>query len=157
MRHVGAIWVVLLAVGCGGDTDDGGGGSGGASGGSGGASGGSAGSGGSATGGSGGAASVVCGSTACSAGQYCCEPSCVAVGSACSGFALHCDDASDCPGALCCAAPPAGGGFPVAECRPSCDGDGEMIVCRHADAASCPAGMQCQITAKLPPEYGFCQ
>ena len=175
---------LLVVTGCGGDTDGAGsgsstggsagsgaassggtgggatGGSGGAAGGSGGATGGSGGAtggSGGATGGSGGSGGVFCGSAACGGGQYCCEPNCVANSAPCSGFALHCDDAGDCPGTFCCAAPPAGGGFPVADCKASCDADGEMIVCRWADPTSCPVGMQCQITAKLPAEYGFCQ
>jgi hypothetical protein len=148
------------SAGVGGSPSGGSGGSGGSSGGGGGSSGGTGGSsgggGGSATGGGAGSTSVDCGSTTCGAGQYCCEPSCVDDAEPCAGFALHCDDASDCPNAFCCATSPPGGGFLVAECNQNCDADSQLIVCKHADASSCPSGMTCNVTAKLPPAYGFC-
>ncbi len=134
-----ALVVSLGLVGCGGDSESGG--AGGQAGG--------------ATGGSGGTTSVTCGSATCGSGQYCCHPNCVPLATSCSGFALHCDGASDCPGEICCAAAPAGGGFPVAKCQATCDSTNDKIVCLYA-APSCPPGKTCQITATLPTDYGFC-
>ncbi len=150
-RFLTTITAGLLALaGCGGDTKDetGSGGAGGSSG-SGGASGGSGGA-------SSDAGNVSCDNVTCGAGQFCCAPGCVPEGTPCSGFALHCDDASDCPGQLCCAQKPPSGAALESKCRPACDADGQMIVCRWSDPASCPPGMACQITAKLPPEFGYC-
>ncbi len=115
-------------------------------------SGGSAGAGGGSGGSAGG---VLCGSTTCGTGEYCCHPSCVSDSTGCSGFALHCAGASDCPGQLCCATPQ-DGGFPVAQCAASCAGTDHLIVCVLAVSGSCPSGMTCHVTQQLPAEYGYC-
>lgn len=175
-------WASLVVVSCGGETDAGktaaGGGGGSTSGGAGGSTSGGAGgstsggAGGATTGGSGGAAgsggnasvgSVTCGSFSvpkkdCAANEYCCDADCVADGSPCAGYAFHCDDATDCPGAFCCVTKLAklDGGFnQVAQCQSTCDSDTQLIVCNHP-AGGCPSGMTCQITATLPPQYGYC-
>lgn len=163
-------WPLLVGIGCGGESDSGGSG-GSATGGSGGST--SGGSGGSTSGGSGGAAgsggvaggvgSVVCGGLSapdleCAAPEYCCGSKCVKDDTPCTGYAFHCDDAADCPGAVCCVTKLAmlDGSFnQVAQCQSSCDADTQLIVC-HPPDGGCPSGMTCQITATLPPQYGYC-
>jgi hypothetical protein len=162
-------WPLLIVMGCGGETDAGGAG-GSTSGGSGGST--SGGSGGSTSGGSGGAAgsgggsgavgSVVCGGISepdkeCAPEEYCCGSKCTKDDTPCTGYAFHCDDAADCPGAICCVTKLSmlDGSFnQVAECQSSCDADTQLIVCHYP--GGCPAGMTCQITATLPPQYGYC-
>ncbi|MBK7586207.1 MAG: hypothetical protein IPI67_39235 [Myxococcales bacterium] len=121
------------------------------------------GGGGSAGGGGGALGSVSCGSVSnptqeCAAPEYCCASSCVKAGVPCTGFAFHCDDAADCPGAFCCVTKLSmlDGSFnQVAQCQQTCDSDAQLIVC-HPPDGGCPTGMTCQITATLPPEYGYC-
>lgn len=158
------VWALVL-TNCGGETDEeqqgaGGTGATGVSGGSGGSGGGTGGSGGS--GGEAAVGSVSCGSFSvpgaeCAPEQYCCSSSCVPDDTPCIGYAFHCDDAADCPGAFCCVQKLStlDGGLQVAQCQATCDSDTQLIVC-HAPDDGCPSGMTCEITATLPPAYGYC-
>jgi hypothetical protein len=155
--------------GTGGSTGGSGGSSGGGNGGSiGGSDGSIDGSGGTVGGGSDGAVSepprVLCSGASgpgreCAPGEYCCDDSCTSRDMPCSRATIRCDGAADCPNAFCCMTKISkrDGGPQVATCRPSCDADAELVMCRHSSAADdCPTGMQCQITATLPPLYGYC-
>ncbi len=140
------------------------GGNGGAtSGGSGGvATGGNSGTAGSA--GSGAVGSVNCGGissppTECGPQEYCCSGKCVPDSAPCSGYAFQCDDDADCPGQFCCVTKlgKLDGGPQVAQCQASCDADTQLIVCKAPlSPGGCPPGMSCEITATLPPSYGYC-
>lgn len=163
-------FVSLVIISCGGETNEGNKGGGGTSG-SGGSTGGGSGRGGSTGGGTGGSAgsggeaavgSVTCGSFSapaeeCAPEEYCCGANCVTDDTPCTGSAFHCDDAADCPGAFCCVAKLStlDGGSQVAQCQATCDSDTQLIVC-HGPGDGCPSGMTCEITATLPPAYGYC-
>ena len=95
----------------------------------------------------------------CNPGEYCCDNQCTSEDLPCKGARILCDDAGDCPNAFCCVTKISkrDGGPQVASCRTSCDADTELVLCRHSGASDdCPPGMQCQITATLPPLYGYC-
>lgn len=99
---------------------------------------------------------LLCGTEACDVKtQTCCVSlavgsvgaRCIAVGTACTGAALVCDEPADCPGAVCCFGVQAGGdtgGLGIgSQCaaRSACNGFGRFVVCRtNADCGgSMPA------------------
>ena len=95
----------------------------------------------------------------CDRGEYCCSSQCRSEDLPCEGAAFHCDDAADCPEAFCCVTKISkrDGGAQVSVCRKSCDAETELVMCGHSGAPDdCPPGMECEITATLPPPYGYC-
>jgi hypothetical protein len=96
---------------------------------------------------------------ACAAGEYCCDERCASGDLPCSRADIRCDEAADCPNAFCCMTKISkrDGGAQNARCQASCDTENQLILCKYSGKdAACPAGMRCEITATLPPLYGYC-
>jgi hypothetical protein len=99
---------------------------------------------------------IACGDSICdtAASEYCCDgQTCHPDDTPCRGLSIHCDTADDCPGEYCCTdLQPA----TIFECRTTCEGESQAIVCAHGEPDDCPEGLTCNITAQLPTAYGFC-
>jgi hypothetical protein len=117
------------------------------------------------TGGMGGMAptlSVPCETTPCdvSGNGICCLPTmggaqCITTGS-CTGqrYPVTCNEPADCPGQVCC------GDFSInnytlLECRSTCIGLGEVIICSSNN--DCGGGDTCQNSQFLPSGYQVCR
>ena len=72
---------------------------------------------------------------------------------------VDCDDASDCPGKICCAFEHQAGGFTkwASECTATCGANKQFQLCR--DSKECPNGLTCADVnqpATVPAGYEYC-
>jgi hypothetical protein len=112
----------------------------------------------------GGVVEVACPSAPCdvSSGGVCCLPllgqtgQCLPSGNCMvTETSVTCDGPEDCPGEICCGTF-SGGNYTVLECSPTCNGQGNVIVCDSAGPNQCMGNANCVPSNFLPPGYEVC-
>lgn len=107
---------------------------------------------------------VPCNGTPCATGEICCHKGSDAAGDvcdadgSCSGGAkpVSCAGPAWCPsGEVCCATLGGNDGVEVVECRRTCDGDNDAVMC-EGDPTDCGPDFTCTPSELLGSGYATC-